>query len=344
MTKNGQRAQVIADCDSRLAQLEEQHTQLQEKLNALIEEGAPEEQLQQVRQELAQNEVDTADVKRIREETVATDYEALAAEKQQLADQEEAARKQAQTQLDQLEQTIRNTQNAQQSLRQEEDRQIESLKQQTATEQTSLDSKLAAARQERDRVQTEYSELLALCKDPTLRADRAGTVTSLGGTPGVSADPSSPLAKIGDETQRHLVLQVDPVDVSQIQPGQEVSFYVDAYPDATFYGKVESVSQLQNDAGKFEVRASFQPGEEPLYDGMGANATLIVKQKKDVLAISNKAIQFEDGKSYVFLQNEDGTLRRQPVTTGFSNGKLTEILDGLQQDDVAVVEETYEDR
>ena len=46
----------------------------------------------------------------------------------------------------------------------------------------------------------------------------------------------------------------------------------------------------------------------------------------------------------MFLQNEDGTLRRQPVTTGFSNGKLTEILDGLQQDDVAVVEETYEDR
>ena len=57
-----------------------------------------------------------------------------------------------------------------------------------------------------------------------------------------------------------------------------------------------------------------------------------------------KMERFEDGKSYVFLQNEDGTLRRQPVTTGFSNGKLTEILDGLQQDDVAVVEETYEDR
>jgi len=77
---------------------------------------------------------------------------------------------------------------------------------------------------------------------------------------------------------------------------------------------------------------------------MGANATLIVKQKQDVVAVSNKAIQFEDGESFVYLADETGGLRRQTVVTGFSNGRLTEILSGLQEGDVALVEEKYEDR
>lgn len=152
------------------------------------------------------------------------------------------------------------------------------------------------------------------------------------------------MAKIGDETQRSLVLQIDPVDVGQAQPGQALTFYVDAYPEATFSGTVQSVSKIQNDAGKFEVSASFEPGEHPLYDGMGANATLIIKEKKDVLAVSNKAIQFDAGESYVFLADENNALRRQPVTTGFSNGRLTEIQSGLKDGDVALVEEVYEDQ
>lgn len=218
------------------------------------------------------------------------------------------------------------------------------MKQQAAVERQALDSQIESARLARNAAKTERDDLLALCADPTLRADRAGTVTALGGTPGLAADPASPLAKIGDAGQRSLVLQVDPVDVGSIQLGQEVSFYVDAYPEATFTGRVESVSRLQNDGGKFEVRASFSEGDQPLYDGMGANATLIVKQKKDVVAISNKAIQFEDGESFVWLADENGQLRRQTVATGFSNGRITEILSGLQEGDVALVEEQYEDR
>lgn len=258
LRKHSQRPQVIADCDSRLARLEEERARLQKELEGLMGQGAPEEQLRPVRQ--------------------------------------------------------------------------------------ALDSQIESARLARDAAKTERDDLLALCADPTLRADRAGTVTALGGTPGLAADPASPLAKIGDAGQRSLVLQVDPVDVGSIQPGQEVSFYVDAYPEATFTGRVESVSRLQNDGGKFEVRASFSEGDQPLYDGMGANATLIVKQKKDAVAVSNKAIQFEDGESFVWLADENGQLRRQTVATGFSNGRITEILSGLQEGDVALVEEQYEDR
>ena len=344
LNKQQQRAQVIADCDSRLSQLEEQRTQLQQELDGLIAQGAPEEQLQEARRKLAQNEVDAADVQRTRDEAATADYEGQAAEKQRQADEAKSAGDQVQSQLDQAEQKLRESDEARQALRQEEDRQIETLRQQAAADQTTLESQRKAAELERDKAQKSYDELLQLCNDPTLRADRLGIVTVLGGTGGTAADPATPLAKIGDETQRSLVLQIDPVDVGQVQPGQALTFYVDAYPEATFSGTVQSVSKIQNDAGKFEVSASFEPGEQPLYDGMGANATLIIKEKKDVLAVSNKAIQFDAGESYVFLADENNALRRQPVTTGFSNGRLTEIQSGLKAGDVALVEEVYEDQ
>lgn len=344
LQKHSQRPQVIADCDSRLARLEEERARLQKELEGLMGQGAPEDQLRPVRQALAQNELDAADVQRQREEALTADYEGQAAEKQKQADTAKAAREQAQAQLQQTEQQLQEKRDARDALRKKEDSQIETMKQQAAVERQALDSQIESARLARDAAKTERDDLLALCADPTLRADRAGTVTALGGTPGLAADPASPLAKIGDAGQRSLVLQVDPVDVGSIQLGQEVSFYVDAYPEATFTGRVESVSRLQNDGGKFEVRASFSEGDQPLYDGMGANATLIVKQKKDVVAVSNKAIQFEDGESFVWLADENGQLRRQTVATGFSNGRITEILSGLQEGDVALVEEQYEDR
>ena len=344
LEKHGQRAQVIADCDARLARLEEQRAELQKALDDLLGQDAPEEQVQEARRKLAENELETADVQQTREQALTADSVGLAAEKQQQADAAAAARQQALAKLEQTEQQLQEKRNARDALRKKEDGQIEAMKQQTAAAQKGLDSQIESARLERDAAKKEHDQLLALCSDPTLRADRAGTVTALGGTPGLAADPASPLAKIGDSGQRSLVLQVDPVDVGSIQPGQEVSFYVDAYPEATFTGRVESMSRLQNDAGKFEVRASFSEGDQPLYDGMGANATLIVKQKQDVVAVSNKAIQFEDGESFVYLADETGGLRRQTVVTGFSNGRLTEILSGLQEGDVALVEEEYEDR
>lgn len=322
-------------------QKKDDEARLQKELDDLVGQGAPEEQLRPVREALAQNELDTADAQRQREEALTADYEGQAAEKQRQADAAKAAREQAQAQLKQTEQQLQEKRDARDALRKKEDSQIETMKQQAAVERQALDSQIEAARLARDAAKTERDDLLALCADPTLRADCAGTVTALGGTPGLAADPASPLAKIGDAGQRSLVLQVD---VGSIQPGQEVSFYVDAYPEATFTGRVESVSRLQNDGGKFEVRASFSEGGQPLYDGMGANATLIVKQKKDVVAVSNKAIQFEDGESFVWLADENGQLRRQTVATGFSNGRITEILSGLQEGDVALVEEQYEDR
>ena len=82
---------------------------------------------------------------------------------------------------------------------------------------------------------------------------------------------------------------------------------------------------------------------------MAASATIISKEKENVLILSNKAITLKDGKQYVNLRiedknakkNESGayTLKEIEITTGFSDGRMTEVLSGLSENDVVIVKE-----
>lgn len=72
---------------------------------------------------------------------------------------------------------------------------------------------------------------------------------------------------------------------------------------------------------------------------MKAYATIILKEKRDVLTLSNKAIGLENGRQFVMVRDENGKLASKPIVTGFSDGRISEVLDGLKEHDVVVVQE-----
>lgn len=88
-----------------------------------------------------------------------------------------------------------------------------------------------------------------------------------------------------------------------------------------------------------EYTISIDPSEQVLLPGMKAYATIILKEKTDVLTLSNKAITLENGQQYVLVRDENGELVRKQIVTGFSDGRVSEILDGLSEQDVVIVQE-----
>ena len=96
---------------------------------------------------------------------------------------------------------------------------------------------------------------------------------------------------------------------------------------------------MANDSGDYPVTISIDPGEHLLLPGMKAYATIILKEKTDVLTLSNKAITLENGQQYVLVRDENGELVRKQIVTGFSDGRVSEILDGLSEQDVVIVQE-----
>ena len=115
---------------------------------------------------------------------------------------------------------------------------------------------------------------------------------------------------------------------------------LNAYPDMVFAGTVEEIATSTSSSStvSYTVTVVVEGDLDLLYSGMTGEVTFVTKELNGVLYVSNKAIIYENGRSYVNMKNSDGTMKRVAVTTGFSNGTYVEIREGLQPGDTVYIE------
>ncbi|WP_066649138.1 HlyD family efflux transporter periplasmic adaptor subunit [Christensenella timonensis] len=205
----------------------------------------------------------------------------------------------------------------------------------------SLQDAIDLAKLDVEAAQKKAGQLQRIKDDPYLYASTDGVVLSLDAAVGAETKPDSPVAAIGDPNQKTVTVPISQSDIGKIEEGQNVEFTLDAFGDRQFTGKVLSRSLVpikDSNPVSYNVVISVDPSDAEMLDGMSANATMILKQQKDVLQLSNKAIAVCDGKQYVKMRNDDGTLRDVEIQTGFSDGKVSEVTGGLSDGDVVIVE------
>jgi multidrug efflux pump subunit AcrA (membrane-fusion protein) len=194
--------------------------------------------------------------------------------------------------------------------------------------------------------------------DATLQATIAGTVTSVdlskGDTVGTGASGGADdQASGGDSTTDTSTGTISIVatgsyvvdatvaasDVDQLEKGLQAEVAVTGVSD-TVYGTVSEVGLVAetNDSGAavFPVTIAVTGKQKDLYAGVSATATVIVKQRDDVLTVVSRALTTEDGKTYA-TKVEDGKETKVEVTTGETSGMTTEIVSGLEEGDAVVV-------
>ena len=132
-----------------------------------------------------------------------------------------------------------------------------------------------------------------------IRSPIDGTVISRSVDVGqtVAASMSAPTLYViaQDLTHMQVSASIDESDIGRIQPGQTVSFRVDAYPQQTFRG---TVKQVRLDAKTDQNVVSYTtmidvPNEDlRLKPGMTANVTVQIAANEDVLRVPNSALRF----------------------------------------------------
>lgn len=150
-----------------------------------------------------------------------------------------------------------------------------------------------------------------------------------------------------DLTKMQVIANIDEADIGDVHEGARVEFTVDAFPDDTFTGRVTQVRQeatTESNVVTYEVVISAENNDLKLKPGLTANVTIFTREAKDVLSVPTKALQFTPnekmlteeqsildchGKDKVWIL-EDNVFKALPVTTGISNGILTEIKSGLK--------------
>lgn len=160
-----------------------------------------------------------------------------------------------------------------------------------------------------------------------------------------------------DLTKMEVHGNVSESDIGVVTVGRNATFYVDAYPDVVFTGKVTQVRNapivIQN-VVTYNVVIGVENPDLKLKPGMTANISINVANKEDVIRIPNAAIRFkpvamahdeeaaeEKGlhdKHRIYIPANDGKIKVMPVKLGISDDNFTELIKGdLKEGDKIIV-------
>lgn len=136
--------------------------------------------------------------------------------------------------------------------------------------------------------------------------------------------------------------QVDETDIAQVKLKQEAQIVLDAYPGKKIKAQADQIafdSKTVNSVTTYIV--DVLPSETPEYmrSGMTANVTFFVESKKGVLLVPNEALKVERGQTVVSIKGNDGQPQTREIQVGVSDGKFSEVLDGVSEGEVAMVPE-----
>jgi RND family efflux transporter MFP subunit len=151
--------------------------------------------------------------------------------------------------------------------------------------------------------------------------------------------PTSGVVTLMDFSRVKIEVDVSQQDVVRINKGQPASMAVSAFPGRSFPGRV-SVVNLTADptTKKFHVEVTADNPDLLLRPNTFGEITIEVSSHEDALVVPQNAIL---ENKYVFVVNEDNTVRRQEVSIGLENTDMVEILNGVELGDRVVVEGSY---
>lgn len=97
-------------------------------------------------------------------------------------------------------------------------------------------------------------------------------------------------------------------------------------------------NQIDTTTGTIKLRAQFQNESLNLFPNQFVNIKLLVETLNNVITIPTAAIQHGSKGDYVFILNDNHTVKFQKVTTGTVEKDDTVIIDGLKAGELVVTE------
>lgn len=134
--------------------------------------------------------------------------------------------------------------------------------------------------------------------------------------------------------------QVDETDIAKIVLKQRARVVLDAYPDQSMPAHVDQIAydaKTVNNVTTYLV--DVLPEETPAFmrSGMTTSVAFQIAVRQGVLRVPSRAVVERDGRAYVQAVTADGGREERAVQTGLSDGKFTEITDGLNEGDKLLI-------
>jgi RND family efflux transporter MFP subunit len=141
-----------------------------------------------------------------------------------------------------------------------------------------------------------------------------------------------------DYSRIKVAVDVSPQDIGRIQKGQEAVLRVGSFPGREFRGVVRVVNLTADPLSKkFGVEVVFDNPDGALRPGTFGDLVFEVQSHENALVVPQKAIL---ENTYVFIV-EAGKAVKKSVALGLQNTTMVEVLDGLAEGTLVVIEGNF---
>jgi len=141
------------------------------------------------------------------------------------------------------------------------------------------------------------------------------------------------IASVADMADMIFLGRVDESEVGKLSEGMPVSITVGALGEEHLEGKLEYIAPKGKEKEgtiEFEVRAAVKlKAGVVVRANYSANADIILDTRKGALAIEERVVTFEKGKTFVDVESTAQNFSRREVKLGLSDGINVEVLSGL---------------
>ena len=163
---------------------------------------------------------------------------------------------------------------------------------------------------------------------------------------GATVYPRQDLIKLPDLSRIKVDAKIHESQISQVSTGLPAAVRVDAYPDRVFNGTVTQVGSvpvqgnwLRDDLKEYEATIELDPlgpNDPKLKPGLTCEVEILVERRPDVLHVPLQAVVSAGGGRFAWVL--DGSKpRRAPVEIGVANDTDVEILAGIEEGDLVVM-------
>ncbi len=146
------------------------------------------------------------------------------------------------------------------------------------------------------------------------------------------------IATIADMTRMIFEGEVDEAEVGKLSVGMPLDISLGALEDNKFEAKLKFIAPKgveEEGAVQFKIEGDLVLDESSyIRAGYSANASIVLDEKKDVLAIKEALLQFdkETEKPYVEIEIGENEFERKDLELGVSDGIDVEVVSGIDEE------------
>ncbi|MDJ0696014.1 MAG: efflux RND transporter periplasmic adaptor subunit [Mastigocoleus sp. MO_167.B18] len=161
------------------------------------------------------------------------------------------------------------------------------------------------------------------------------------------------LMTLGDPTTELVKLNIGTLDAGKVKVGQVARVKVIGPKSQEFSGKVNTVhpqAVSRDDSNPYSFMGGGSSGQvlvpatieldKPtgvLIPGSNVSVTIVVEERKKVVAVNLEAVKREEGKPFVWVIDKEGKARKRKVTLGIEGASQVEVKSGLKVGEKVII-------